>query len=131
MPEKSKNRQTVVIVLALAGALVFAIFLPEDPRERAAREKLEETIQRLEAQREGRPIPKHTSITLANYHRIQEGMSYNQVARILDLHGEELSRSSIADHTTVMYARKNRNGSNMNAMFQNDKLVSKAQFGLE
>jgi hypothetical protein len=29
-----------------------------------------------------------------------------------------------------MYAWQNADGSNMNAMFQNDRLISKAQFGL-
>jgi hypothetical protein len=29
-----------------------------------------------------------------------------------------------------MYSWKNRNGSNMNAMFQDGELVTKAQFGL-
>ena len=88
-------------------------------------------MQRLEAQLEGRPMPKCTSITLANYHRIQEGMTYDEAVRIQDRHGEELSRSSIADYTTVMSSWKNRNGSNMNAMFQNNRLISKAQFGLD
>jgi hypothetical protein len=32
---------------------------------------------------------------------------------------------------TVMYQWVNSNGSNMNAMFQNDKLNQKAQFGLK
>ncbi len=31
---------------------------------------------------------------------------------------------------TVMHQWMNSDGSNMNAMFQNDKLVQKAQFGL-
>lgn len=44
--------------------------------------------------------------------------------------GEEAARSSLAGYTTVMYSWKNANGSNMNAMFQNDRLVTKAQFGL-
>ena len=29
-----------------------------------------------------------------------------------------------------MYSRQNANGSNMNAMFQDSKLITKAQFGL-
>ncbi len=68
-------------------------------------------------------MSKCTSITLANYHRIQEGMTYDEVVRILDRHGEELCRSSIAGYTPVMSSWKNRNGSNMNAMFQNDRLI--------
>jgi hypothetical protein len=69
-------------------------------------------------------------VTMASYQRIQEGMTYEQVRSIIGKAGEELSRSEIAEYTTVMYMWKNTNGSNMNAMFHNDRLVQKAQFGL-
>ncbi len=70
-------------------------------------------------------------VTLAEYNAIQDGMTYEQTARIIGASGEELSRSEIAGFTTVMYSWSNRGGSNMNAMFQNGRLVSKAQFGLK
>jgi len=57
-------------------------------------------------------------------------MTYGQVRKIVGFPGEELSRSDMAGYTTIMYAWKNANGSNMNAVFQNDRLVIKAQFGL-
>jgi len=69
-------------------------------------------------------------VTLAEYHKIEDGMSYQQVVNIIGEPGKELSRSDIAGYTTVMYSWSNSGGSNMNAMFQNDKLVNKAQFGL-
>jgi hypothetical protein len=37
----------------------------------------------------------------------------------------------LAGIKTVMYSWQNPDGSNMNAMFQDDKLVSKAQFMLK
>ena len=37
----------------------------------------------------------------------------------------------MAGVSSVMYQWVNADGSNMNAMFQNDRLVSKAQMGLE
>lgn len=70
------------------------------------------------------------AITRAKYYRIQDGMSYEQVRAIIGAAGEEISRSSLAGYTTVMYSWKNSNGSNMNVMFQNGRLVNKAQFGL-
>lgn len=69
-------------------------------------------------------------VTQAQYDRILNGMSYQQVRNIIGTGGEELSRSDIAGMTTVMYSWTNSNGSNMNAMFQNGRLVNKAQFGL-
>lgn len=60
----------------------------------------------------------------------RKGMSYSEVKAIIGVGGEELSRSDIAGFSVVMYSWTNSNGSNMNAMFQNGSLVSKAQFCL-
>lgn len=45
--------------------------------------------------------------------------------------GKDQARNSIAGITTVMYMWQNGNGSNMNATFQNNSLVSVAQAGLQ
>lgn len=77
-------------------------------------------------------------VTYDKYNKIENGMSYSHVVKILGYEGEELSRSKFdgvpgvtESITTIMYQWVNDNGSNMNAMFQNDKLVNKAQFGLK
>jgi len=77
-------------------------------------------------------------ITFDEYQRVQDGMSYSKVVGIIGARGEEISRSKMdgvpgvmESLETVMYQWVNSNGSNMNAMFQNDKLVQKAQFGLK
>jgi len=57
-------------------------------------------------------------------------MSYSEAVEILGGPGEEISRSDIAGYTTVMYQWKKWTGANMNAMFQNGRLVTKAQMGL-
>ena len=69
-------------------------------------------------------------VTKAEYDQIREGMTYEHVRSIIGAPGEELSRSDLAGFTTVMYSCADANGSNMNAMFQNNRLVNKAQFGL-
>lgn len=69
-------------------------------------------------------------VTLAEYEQVREGMSYVEVNAIIGSAGQELSRSDIAGYSTVMYSWANSNGSNMNAMFQNGRLVNKAQLGL-
>ena len=58
-------------------------------------------------------------------------MSYAKVVKILGRGGGEVSSNAIGGIRTVMYQWTNSGYSNMNAMFQNDKLVMKAQFGLE
>jgi hypothetical protein len=81
----------------------------------------------------GREISEADSckVSRAQYRRLANGMSYFQVRAILGCEGSELSRSDVAGYTTVMYMWEGTSfGANMNAMFQNDELVSKAQFGL-
>lgn len=70
------------------------------------------------------------TVTMSKFSRLQTGMTYQQVVEIMGAPGEEMSRSDIAEFTTVMYGWKNPDGSNMNAMFQNGALMQKAQFGL-
>lgn len=73
-------------------------------------------------------------ITERDFARIEEGMLYEQVVDILGREGQVVSEggSEWGAHT-VMYSWDNPGmfGGNMNAMFQNGRLVSKAQFGLE
>jgi hypothetical protein len=76
------------------------------------------------------PLAPPPVVSKAKYDSISEGMSYEQVKGIIGASGEELSRSDLAGIKTVMYQWMNPNGSNMNAMFQNGKLIQKAQFGL-
>ncbi len=76
-------------------------------------------------------------VTYTKYERIQNGMSYKEVVAIIGVEGREMSRNKMdgapgvmESLVTVMYGWQNQGGSNMNAIFQNDKLVQKAQFGL-
>jgi hypothetical protein len=77
-------------------------------------------------------------VSMAKYSQIQNGMTYGEVVNIIGSQGQELSRNSMdsipgvmSSISTVMYSWQNPGGSNMNAMFQNDRLISKAQFGLK
>ncbi len=78
------------------------------------------------------------NVTFAQYNQIQVGMSYEQVFSIIGKHGEEMAQNRIegvpgimTSISTVMYQWTNGNGSGMNAIFQNNKLMQKAQFGLK
>ena len=77
-------------------------------------------------------------VTFDEYQRIQNGMSYRQVVNTIGVEGEELSRSRLDSIPgvmnsieTAMYQWVNSNGSNMNVMLQNDKVIQKAQFGFK
>ena len=76
-------------------------------------------------------------VTRSEYGQIQNGMTYQQVVEIIGVPGEEVSSNDMPGVPgvmdpieTVMYMWSNPDGSNMNAMFQNDALMQKAQFGL-
>jgi len=75
------------------------------------------------------PLP---IITLSEFNQIKEKMSYEKVVDIIGAEGEVISETSIGGITTIMYKWENGgiNG-NMMAMFQNDKLINKSQFGLK
>jgi hypothetical protein len=70
-------------------------------------------------------------ITMAKYDRLKTGMSYHQAVEILGTEGVEVSSNELAGTKTVMYQWEAGVGANVNAMFQNDKLMQKAQFGLK
>jgi hypothetical protein len=79
------------------------------------------------------PKQPRPGVNLANYERITEGMP--QVVDILGKQGTEGSRVSLAGITTVIYqwnasGLAGLRGGNMNATFQNGRLVGKAQAGL-
>jgi hypothetical protein len=70
-------------------------------------------------------------VSLAQYQNLAMGMSYSRAVAALGCEGSELSRTDMAGHRTVMFMWQGKSlGANMNAMFQNDALVSRAQFGL-
>jgi hypothetical protein len=69
-------------------------------------------------------------VTMSEYSQVQNGMSYSQVANIIGDPGRETTRSEVAGFTTVGYSWQNSDGSNMQAMFQNGALITKAQAGL-
>ena len=74
--------------------------------------------------------PCHVSFD--GFERLYTGMSYDEAAGALGCRGREESRSEMVGYSTVMYGWDGSGsiGANMNAMFQNDRMVSKAQFGL-
>lgn len=76
---------------------------------------------------------RSTGINMENYLKLQNGMSYQDAVNILGENGEEMTSSDIAGTKTVMYMWKAKGfgGANMNAMFQDNALTTKAQFGLD
>lgn len=70
-------------------------------------------------------------VSLQEYKKMKTGMSYSDVYDILDGPGQERSSSNIGGIVTISYQWSNEDGSNVLAIFQNDRLVQKAQAGLQ
>lgn len=72
-------------------------------------------------------------ISMAEFSRIQSGMSYEQATEIIGGPGEVISESDMAGYRTVMFQYEGERGfgANANLMFQNGKMIQKAQFGLQ
>jgi hypothetical protein len=69
-------------------------------------------------------------VTLAQFQELSFGISYKKAVDILGCNGTVLSEVRIGGAYAVMYQWRGGFIANMNAEFENGRLVSKAQFGL-
>jgi hypothetical protein len=76
-------------------------------------------------------VKEKDEVTMEEFKKIKNGMTYEEVVEIIGFEGTEMSSTEIGGIKTIMYSWQNDDGSNMNAMFQNNKLNTKAQFGLK
>ena len=72
-------------------------------------------------------------VDLDKFNAMKDGMSYFQIERDIGCAGTKTSSASYGNTTTYMVAWKGQGsfGANMNATFRNDRLVGKAQYGLQ
>ena len=123
LPPPSKSSKWVVRILVVSGVLIVAAiaFALIAPRPKPpARQKLV-FLDPNELRKMG--------VTLAQYERLQQGMTYQQVVSILGVEGLK-SRPNEAGEVTYMWGGAEFN-SRMEATFQNGKLIQKIQSGLK
>ena len=77
--------------------------------------------------------PRKCGATLREYQALQTGITLGQAIGIIGCNGEEISRVSYGGQETVMVSWPGETSffGNMNATFDNDRLVAKGQLGLE
>jgi hypothetical protein len=71
---------------------------------------------------------------MANYNRLQKGMTYEQVVKILGKEGDELTNNEVGGLRIAMYQWDGDGGgpdAKLNAFFKNGKLDTKFQFELK
>ena len=68
-------------------------------------------------------------VSLAAYDRIRPGMSYEDVGGLIGP-GTEINRTARRGMTMALYGRRRPAGANVNMVFENNRLIQKAQFGL-
>src|SRR5262245_57531590 len=75
--------------------------------------------------REGSSLKKTIKVksTRADFGRILEGMTYEEVVGIIGTSGELIISNEIGRIKTLTYSWKNPNGSDIHAIFQNGKLI--------
>lgn len=77
---------------------------------------------------------KKQGLTFANYDRLKTGMTYIEIVEILGAQGRETGRSEMNGNSVVGYrwTQQNKGGLRViSIMMNNDKLISKAQVGLD
>lgn len=107
-----------------------ALRAKDQAAKQAARER-EEQAERIA--QEAAVAAVQRKATMAEFNQLREGMTYEQAVEIIGGEGEVLSSSDMAGYQTVMFKWDGSGsfGANMNAMFQNGRMISKAQFGLQ
>jgi hypothetical protein len=105
-------------------------------------EPVKEASAVVQQTKEETPVPKaepkkeeKKGINKGEFDSIENGMTYEEVVKIIGVEGEVMSESGTAgeEFHTVMYTWDGEEGlgANANAMFQGGVMINKAQFGLQ
>lgn len=119
--------------LCLIGGCGFLIALGAKEQQRIRAEQGADAPAAFTVDESPAPTPAAPTITLAKFNQLQNGITYEQAVQILGTQGTLVSENTISGYHTAMYSWENPGifQGNMNAMFQNNALMSKSQIGLK
>lgn len=120
------------IIVVFTGIILFIIItnilIPKSPDSTSSYNSLNSTTTNTI------PDDNNTTMNKDEFDRIRTGMSYKEVVSIVGCEGTVSSESGVKGEPShiVLYSWQGHGtlGANANAMFQADKLYTKAQFGL-
>ena len=127
----SRTKALAIIIAVFAGIVLLGKLAPKHDKPAPLPAETQAAAVASPARGEDTGPAPFDGVTMARYTALPHGISYHDAVAILGADGTELSSNEIGGTKTVMYQWPGQGrGANMNATFQNDKLVSKAQFGL-
>ena len=120
------------VVLVICLAFVGCGLLLDSAKQREAQRQSTLTPQQRDSEERQKKAQEDAAnpATMEKYAKIETGMSYDEVVRLIGVQGEETSRVTIGRLTSVNVTWANSNFSSMTVIFQNDKVTAKAQVGL-
>src|SRR5262249_39773393 len=125
----------LIIVGIIGGSLVLGWLSGQS--HHTAQRTFDQIRARLEQSSPPLTYAADKRVTMSQYNRLSNGMSYLKVWDTLGSRGTETARihadgveGVMEPIETVSYSWVNSDGSNVMVVFQNDKLISKAQYGL-
>ncbi|WP_157895490.1 hypothetical protein [Rhizobium sp. LCM 4573] len=121
-------------VCAILAALIVGSLASQSPGEKSPPEAKarsnSDSSDYAKARRN--PDSPDCEVTLDGFYSLATNDSYQAARRKLGCSGELAAKTDMLGYNTVMVTwRGNSWAGNMNATFQNNKLISKAQFGLK
>ena len=133
---QSRKEGALSLTLQAAGLVLVAIFAYATVRAvvtdvPATASPKQETRQAVVPSAKAAPEP--CGATMQEFNRLQTGMTIGDVNRIIGCPGTELSRAEFGGSSTVMFMWEGTGSwlGNMNATFQDGRLMAKAQMGLK
>lgn len=88
-------------------------------------------VERTALQPTPRPTHAVLGVSMKAFLTLRDGMSYDEVREIVGVSGMARSGYVRDGAHYTMYSWENEDGSNMNVIFRDEQLLSKAQFGLK
>ena len=124
-PKMTLGQIAIGVIGILAGISILSHSNQDGQRAAALQPAATATVQKA--------VPRKCGATLREYEALQVGISLGQAIGIVGCKGTELSRVAYGGQESVMVSWPGEGGlfSNMNATFDNDRLVAKGQLGLE